>query len=95
VDWRLGISDDHYKIEDVAIDGVSIVLTDRSEIAAQIARDGGQLQRLLATMRGQAGVMKSNHLVVPNKRTKRIVLFGSSVRSPAARLCRPGLFPSA
>jgi hypothetical protein len=95
VDWRLGISDGHYKIEDVMIDGVSVVLTERSEIAAQIARDGGQLQTLLATMRGQAGVMRSNRVVVPSKRTKRIVLFGSSVRSPADRLCRPGLFPSA
>ena len=75
VDLRLEISDGHYKIEDVAINGVSIVLTEGSEIAAQIARDGGQLQTLLATMRGQAGVTKSNHVVVPSKQTKRIVLF--------------------
>jgi phospholipid transport system substrate-binding protein len=52
MDWRLGVSDGHYKIEDVAIDGVSMVLTERSEIAAQIASYGGQLQTLLATMRG-------------------------------------------
>jgi phospholipid transport system substrate-binding protein len=52
VDWRLGVSDGHYKIEDVAIDGVSMALTERSEIAAQIARDGGQVEMLLATMHG-------------------------------------------
>ena len=52
VDWRLGVSDGHYKIEDVAIDGVSMALTERSEIAAQIARDGGQVEMLLAAMRG-------------------------------------------
>jgi phospholipid transport system substrate-binding protein len=52
VDWRFGVSDGHYKIEDVAIDGVSMVLTERSEIAAQIARDGGQVEMLLAGMRG-------------------------------------------
>jgi phospholipid transport system substrate-binding protein len=52
VDWRFGVSDGHYKIEDVAIDGVSMVLTERSEIAAQIARDGGQVEMLLAAMRG-------------------------------------------
>jgi phospholipid transport system substrate-binding protein len=52
VDWRLGVSDGHYKIEDVAVDGVSMVLTERSEIAAQIARDGGQVEMLLATLRG-------------------------------------------
>jgi phospholipid transport system substrate-binding protein len=51
VDWRFGVSDGHYKIEDVAIDGVSMVLTERSEIAAQIARDGGQVEMLLAAMR--------------------------------------------
>jgi phospholipid transport system substrate-binding protein len=52
VDWRLGVSDGRYKIEGVAIDGVSMVLTERSEIAAQIARDGGQVEMLLAAMRG-------------------------------------------
>jgi phospholipid transport system substrate-binding protein len=52
VDWRLGISDGHYKIEDVAIDGVSMALAERSEIAAQIARGGGQVKTLLATIRG-------------------------------------------
>jgi phospholipid transport system substrate-binding protein len=50
VDWRLGVSDGHYKIEDVAIDGISMALTERSEIAAQIARDGGQVEALLAAM---------------------------------------------
>jgi phospholipid transport system substrate-binding protein len=52
VDWRFGVSDGQYKIEDVAIDGVSMVLTERSEIATQIARDGGQVEMLLAAMRG-------------------------------------------
>jgi phospholipid transport system substrate-binding protein len=51
VDWRLGISDGAYKIEDVAIDGVSMALAQRSEIAALIARGGGQVGTLLATMR--------------------------------------------
>ena len=52
VDWRLGISDGVYKIEDVAIDGVSMALAQRSEIAALIARGGGQVGMLLVTMRG-------------------------------------------
>jgi phospholipid transport system substrate-binding protein len=50
VDWRLGVSDGHYKIEDVAIDGDSMALTERSEIAAQIARGGGQVEAPLAAM---------------------------------------------
>jgi hypothetical protein len=51
VDWRLGISDGVYKIKDVAIDGVSMALAQRSEIATLIARGGGQLGMLLVTMR--------------------------------------------
>ena len=51
VDWRLEISDGYYKIEDVTIAGVSMALTERSEVGQSIARQGGQLQTLLATMR--------------------------------------------
>ena len=51
VDWRLGISDGVYKIKDVAIDGVSMALAQRSAISQLIAREGGQVGMLLATMR--------------------------------------------
>ncbi len=51
IDWRLGVSDGLYKIEDVTIDGVSMALAQRSAIAAIIARDGGEFGLLLATMR--------------------------------------------
>ena len=51
VDWRLGASNGHYAIEDVSIDGVSMVVAERSEIGAQIGRSGGQLTLLLAAMR--------------------------------------------
>jgi phospholipid transport system substrate-binding protein len=51
VDWRLGVSEGLYKIEDVTIDGVSMALAQRSEIGAIIARNGGQFGSLLATMR--------------------------------------------
>jgi phospholipid transport system substrate-binding protein len=51
VDWRLAVSNGHYAIEDVAIDGVSMVMAERSEIGDQIARAGGQLPVLLAGMR--------------------------------------------
>ena len=53
VDWRLGVSNGLYKIEDVAIDGISMALAQRSEIAAIIARDGGQFGPLLAAMRDE------------------------------------------
>ena len=51
VDWRLRITDGVYKIEDVAIDGVSMVLAQRSEIGALIARDGGRVGMVLAEIR--------------------------------------------
>ena len=51
MDWQLGISDGRYKIEDVAIDGVSAVMTRRSEISALMARGGGQVGTLLAALR--------------------------------------------
>ena len=54
VNWRLGVSDGHYKIEDVTIDGISMELAQHSEIAAIIARNGGQFGPLLATMRQES-----------------------------------------
>ena len=51
VNWQLGVSDGHYKIEDVIIDGISMELAQHSEIATIIARNGGQFGPLLATMR--------------------------------------------
>jgi phospholipid transport system substrate-binding protein len=53
VDWRLGVTNGLYKIKDVAIDGVSMALAQRSQIAALIARTGGQFGMVLATMRGE------------------------------------------
>jgi len=51
VDWRLGIIDGQYRIKDVAIDGVSMALAQRSEIGALLSRGGGQVRMLLAAMR--------------------------------------------
>ena len=54
MDWQLAMSDRFYKIEDVVIDGVSMALTHRSEIVSMIARNGGRLEALLATMRQES-----------------------------------------
>jgi len=51
VDWRLAVSDERYKISDVSVDGVSMALTQRSEFAAIVQRNGGRVAGLLATMR--------------------------------------------
>jgi phospholipid transport system substrate-binding protein len=50
VDWQLMISDGRYKISDVTIDGVSMALTQRSEFAAIVQRNGGRVAGLPATM---------------------------------------------
>jgi phospholipid transport system substrate-binding protein len=54
VDWELGVSHGLYRIKDVAIDGVSMALAQRSDIAEIVARNGGQLRVLLATMREES-----------------------------------------
>jgi phospholipid transport system substrate-binding protein len=51
VEWRLGISHRHYKIKDIAIDGVSMALAQRSAIPDLMARGGGQVGILLTKMR--------------------------------------------
>jgi phospholipid transport system substrate-binding protein len=50
VDWRLTTRNGVYKITDVNVDGVSMALTQRSEFAGLIERNGGQLAGLLAKM---------------------------------------------
>jgi phospholipid transport system substrate-binding protein len=51
VDWRLVNDDGAYKITDVIVDGVSMLITQRSEFASVIQRHGGQVQGLLNLMR--------------------------------------------
>ena len=51
VDVQLGIVDGLYRIQDVAIDNVSMVLSYRSEIATVLASHGRQLGALLKAMR--------------------------------------------
>jgi len=53
LDWRLSVRDGLYKISDVVVDGVSMAVTQRSEFAAIIQRNGGQIEGLLATIRGR------------------------------------------
>jgi phospholipid transport system substrate-binding protein len=51
VDWRLVDDDGAYKISDVIVDGVSMLVTQRSEFASVIQRHGGQMQGLIDLMR--------------------------------------------
>ncbi len=51
VDWRLVNDDGAYKISDVIVEGVSMLVTQRSEFASVIQRHGGQVQGLIELMR--------------------------------------------
>jgi phospholipid transport system substrate-binding protein len=51
IDWRLVTDNGAYKINDVIVEGVSMMVTQRSEFASVVQRHGGQLRGLLAMMR--------------------------------------------
>jgi phospholipid transport system substrate-binding protein len=51
VDWRVGKEGAEYKIVDVVVEGVSLLVTQRQEFASVIQRNGGQLDALMQLMR--------------------------------------------
>ena len=54
VDWRLVTDKGVFKINDVIIEGISMLVTQRSEFASVIQRHGGQVGGLLTMMRERA-----------------------------------------
>lgn len=54
VDWRVRFKDGRYRIVDVIVEGVSMSVTQRSDFAAVIQRGGGDVNVLLAHLRGKA-----------------------------------------
>jgi phospholipid transport system substrate-binding protein len=51
VDWRLVTDHGAFKINDIIVEGISMMVTQRSEFASVIQRHGGQVGGLLAMMR--------------------------------------------
>ena len=51
IDWRLVADNGRYKVADLIVEGVSMAVTQRSEFASIIQRNGGQLGGLIAIMR--------------------------------------------
>jgi phospholipid transport system substrate-binding protein len=51
IDWRLVTDNGAYKINDVIVEGVSMMVTQRSEFASVVQRSGGQVSSLIALMR--------------------------------------------
>jgi len=51
IDWRLVTNNGAFKINDIIIEGISMMVTQRSEFASVIQRHGGQVSGLLELMR--------------------------------------------
>lgn len=51
VDWRVNKTTEGFKISDVIVENVSMMLTQRQEFASIIQRNGGQLEALLKMLR--------------------------------------------
>jgi phospholipid transport system substrate-binding protein len=51
VDWRVAKHGDDYKISDVVVEGISLMVTQRQEFASVIQRNGGHLDALLKILR--------------------------------------------
>jgi phospholipid transport system substrate-binding protein len=51
LDWRLVSDNGSYKINDIIVEGVSMKVTQRSEFASVVQRNGGRVGGLIAMMR--------------------------------------------
>jgi phospholipid transport system substrate-binding protein len=51
IDWRLVSDNSSYKISDVIVESISMAVTQRSEFASVVQRNGGQIRGLLTLMR--------------------------------------------
>ena len=54
IDWRLVNDNSAYKINDIIVEGVSMMVTQRSEFASVVQRNGGHVRDLIALMREKA-----------------------------------------
>ena len=59
IDWRLLRRRESWRIVDVVVEGMSMVLSQRSEYAAVIKNDGGRIQGLLAKLREKTARVRS------------------------------------
>ena len=51
IDWRLVADNGAYKVNDMIVEGISMAVTQRSEFASVVQRNGGQIRGLIAMMR--------------------------------------------
>lgn len=60
VNWLLTHTEHSYKIHDVIIEGVSMVVTQRSEFASVIGQKGGKVSGLLDVLRAKTAELRSD-----------------------------------
>ncbi len=67
VEWRVVQTGNDFRIVDVLVDGVSLVLTHREEFAATIEREGGGVTTLNRLLRDRASSLTASgpHRIVP------------------------------
>ena len=64
-DWRVHPEGDTWKIVDVAVEGVSMSVTQRDEFASVIQRNGGNIDALLAELRKRVDSGNAGKIAVP------------------------------
>ena len=57
--WRVSESDDAYKIYDITVEGVSMVVTQRSEFTSVIRSGGGKIETLIDALRDKTTKLAS------------------------------------
>ncbi|HJO88205.1 MAG: ABC transporter substrate-binding protein [Alphaproteobacteria bacterium] len=57
--WRVSESDDAYKIYDITVEGVSMVVTQRSEFTSVIRSGGGKVEALIDALRDKTTKLAS------------------------------------
>ncbi len=60
IDWRIRDRDGQYKIVDVVVEGVSMVISHRAEFASVIQNNGGRVQDLIDALRNSAVLSAEN-----------------------------------
>ena len=59
LDWRLTATEGGWRVLDVSVEGVSLLLTFRNEFVAVIERSGGQLGGLIAELRNRVAAERA------------------------------------
>jgi len=63
VDWRLRENANDLQVLDMSVEGISMALTERSEFAAVLQKNGGDINALLTRLRSAAGALNEGKQV--------------------------------